>query len=75
MGEMSEWENEWHKIPSWRELEAWMSQNQKPSMWLRVTYTTTTTSDRIPYPPESKTYTDGFDDGWTARGVADGKPK
>lgn len=44
-----------------------------PPLWWCVTYTTTTDHTAVDAP--AKTYTEGFDDGWTARGAADGKPQ
>ena len=37
--------------------------------WWVTTYTTDSTAA-----PDAKTYSQGFEDGWAARGAADGKP-
>lgn len=69
---MSEWESEWHSLSNWREVEAWLKNlpPRHPGLWWSVTYTTNTTAPS----GAPQTYSDGFDDGWNARGAADGKP-
>lgn len=68
---MSEPGREWAMLQEWLERE----RNRNPSLWYTLTYTYTTDSTAPEIAPDSTTYSHGFEDGWEARGAADGKPK